>query len=111
MRRSRASLILTLAIAAVTATATIAFAATSNVGVKKSGSKYLWTPSSLNIKKGDTVKWSWSGKVPHNVTGKGFKSATKNKLTFTHTFTKAGTYTVVCTIHQALGQKMTIKVR
>jgi plastocyanin len=49
--------------------------------------------------------------VPHNVTGPGFHSTTTDSLTYSRKFTKAGTYTVVCTIHQALGQRMKITVR
>ena len=65
---------------------------------------------SLKIKKGDTVKWSWSGSVPHNVVGGGAKSKTGTKVTYSKKFTKAGTFTIVCTIHKALGQTMKITV-
>ena len=107
MRHLRAILVAALALAL---TATVAFGATKSVGVKKQGSKYKWSVSTLRIKKGDTVKWSWSGSVPHNVTGPGFHSKTSNKLTYSRKFTRAGSYKVVCTIHQALGQKMTVVV-
>lgn len=105
--RATAVLALVLVLAALSATA---LAATKPVGVKKAGSGYKFTTSSLHIKKGDTVRWSWSGSIPHNVTGSGFKSKTATKVTFSRKFTKAGTYKVVCTLHQALGQKMTIVV-
>ena len=96
-----------------TATALVVGAAlgdTKSVGVKKSGSKWHFTPSSLTIKKGDTVKWSWSGNTPHNVTGPGFSSTTGTKETYKHRFTKKGTFRVICTIHVKKGQKMKIKV-
>ena len=96
---------------AAAATASLALAATKNVGVKKAGTRYHFTVSHLTIKKGDTVRWSWSGSVPHNVTGPGFHSRTATKLTFSRRFTKAGTYRVRCTIHAALGQRMVITVR
>src|ERR1044071_7567421 len=108
MRRIRPTIALVLALALVALTATAALAATKSVGVKKSGSKYSFTASTPRIKKGDTVKLSWSGSVPHNVKGKGFASKTGTKVTFSRKFTKAGTFKVVCTLHQALGQKMTI---
>jgi plastocyanin len=89
-----------------------ALAATKSVGVKKDGSKWHFTSSSLTIKKGDTVSWHWKGKkYPHNVTGKGFHSKTAMTLTYKHKFKKAGSYKVVCTIHQGAGQKMTVKVK
>jgi plastocyanin len=91
--------------------ASAAFGVTESVGVKKSGKKWLFTPSAVTIKKGDSVKWSWSGKVPHNVSGPGFTSTTATKATYKRRFTKKGTFRVVCTIHAKKGQKMTITVR
>ena len=95
----------------VGASATVALAATKNVGVRKSGTHYLFSPRTLTIRRGDTVRWSWRGSVPHNVTGPGFHSRTAPRLTFSRRFTRAGTYRIRCTIHAALGQRMTIRVR
>jgi len=75
------------------------------------GVKRRNTPATLSIKRGDTVKWSSSGSVPHNVKGPGFTSKTAAKVTFSRRLTQAGTFRVVCTLHQALGQRMTIVVR
>ncbi len=111
MRHIRRTIVVLLALALVALSATAALAATKSVGVTKSGTKFKFNPASLSIKKGDTVKWSWSGSVPHNVSGPGFKSKTAAKVTFSRKFTKAGTYKVVCTLHQALGQRMTIVVK
>jgi plastocyanin len=91
-------------------TATVALGATKSVGVKKSGTKFKFSVATLRVKTGDTVKWSWSGNVPHNVSGKGVKSKTGTNVTYSHKFSKAGTYPVVCTIHQAAGQKMKVIV-
>jgi plastocyanin len=93
------------------ASATVALAATANVGVRKSGTRYSFTPSTLSIRRGDTVRWAWRGAVPHNVAGPGFKSRTANRLTFSRTFRSRGTFRVRCTIHASLGQRMTIRVR
>ena len=71
----------------------------------------FFSPKKLTVSKGSTVKWRWSGKIPHNVTAGGFHSKTSNKLTFSHKFVKAGTFKVQCTIHQSFGQKMTIRVK
>jgi len=103
-------LISLLAVAALTAAlvlSAVAFGATKKVGVKG----LSFSPKSLTIKKGTTVRWSWSGSLPHNVTGKGFHSKTANKVTFSHKFTKKGTYVIVCTIHKAAGMTMKIKVK
>jgi plastocyanin len=111
MRHVRAYFVAGLAVLIVAASASFALAATKTVGVKKVGTRYHWNPSHLTIQKGDSVRWSWKGSVPHNVTGPGFHSKTTNSLTYSRKFTKAGTYTVVCTIHKALGQRMKITVR
>jgi plastocyanin len=111
MRPTRILMLIVVLLLAVMLAATVAFASTRHVGVSHKGSKFHFTPSTLTIKKGTTVKWKWSGKIPHNVTGKGFHSKTASKLTFKHKFTKKGTYRVVCTIHEAFGQKMTIRVK
>jgi plastocyanin len=110
MRTRRIVTLVALFAVATALLASAALGVTKSVGVKKSGSKWHFTPSSLTIKKSDTVKWSWSGKTPHNVSGKGFTSKTATKLTFKHRFTKKGTFRVICTIHVAKGQQMTIKV-
>jgi plastocyanin len=103
---------LAVAVAAAAAfTASLALAATKPVGVKQVGTRYHFTVSHLTIHRGDTVRWSWRARVPHNVTGPGFHSRTANRLTFSHRFTKAGRYRVRCTIHAALGQRMVITVR
>jgi plastocyanin len=96
---------------AVMAMAGVALAATKSVGVKKAGSRWHFTTSNLTIRKGDTVRWSWSGKAPHNVAGPDFHSRTATKLTFDHRFTRAGTFKVVCQVHQGLGQRMNVIVR
>jgi plastocyanin len=111
MHHLRRTVVAALVLVLVAVTATAALAATKSVGVSKSGAKYKFTTATLRIKKGDTVKWSWSGSVPHNVKGPGFASKIGTKVTFSRKFTKAGTYKVVCTIHQALGQRMTVVVK
>ena len=111
MRHIRVVVLAALLGLIIAATASVALASTKSVGVKKAGTKYHFTVGTLTIKKGDTVRWSWSGSVPHNVKGSGFNSKTATKVTFSHKFSKAGKFPVVCTIHQALGQKMTVVVK
>ena len=109
-KRLIAVLALAAALAAV-AIAVPAFAATKSVKV---GPKISFGPKTLSIKRGDTVKFVWSGSLPHNVRiskgpQKGTISKVKTKGTASRRFTKAGTYTVVCDVH-APTMKMTIKV-
>ncbi len=57
-------------------------------------------PSTLSIKRGETVTWLWRDKgIKHNVTGSGFKSRTMASGSFSVRFTKAGTFNYHCTIH------------
>jgi plastocyanin len=72
-----------------------------------------FSPTTVSIKKGDKVTWKWTqGGVPHNVTpangNPGSKTSSKKGFTFTKTFTKAGTFKYVCTIHSNM--KMTVRV-
>ena len=103
---------------AVAVTATIGLAAavvpaqagsSKTVAVKNNA----FSPTSVAIAKGGKVTWKWTqGGVPHNVTpasgGAGSKTSSKKGYTFTKTFTKAGTFKYVCTIHSSM--KVTVKV-
>jgi plastocyanin len=112
----RAILMTLLAVAALAA-ASLAVAA-SGGAVPLKGTKTVkltsanrFSPKTVTIRKGSTVKWVWSGGF-HNVRGKGFKSKTTSTrgTTYRHTYRKTGSFTVVCTIHQAIGMKMKVKV-
>jgi plastocyanin len=99
----------TAAALAAGALAATAFGATKTITVKDN----VFSPTTVTVKKGTTVKWVWKGKAPHNVisTGAGkFQSKTQVKGSFSKKLTKAGTYKIVCSIHQP-GMKMTLKVR
>jgi plastocyanin len=105
-----------LATAAVAASLGVAVAvvpaqagSTKTVAVKNNS----FSPTSVKVKKGGKVVWKWTqGGVPHNVTpanGKpGSKTSSKKGFTFSKTFTKAGTFKYVCTIHSNM--KMTVRV-
>jgi plastocyanin len=85
-------------------------AASKTVQVKDN----LFTPTKLTVTKGTTLRWAWKGKAPHNVTvTKGpvkFHSSTMAKGSFQKKLTKAGTYSILCTIH-APNMKMTVTVK
>ena len=101
---------LAIAATALAAFAVPALAATKTV--KVSDNKF--SASTVTISKGSKVKWTWSGKNKHNVYQIGgpghFHSPThQGSGTFTHTFTKKGTYTFQCTYHA--DQNMKVKVK
>lgn len=105
-------LLVALPIAALSAVlATQALAATS----VKVGDDYFVRKGStptVTVKKGAKVTWRWAGRDMHNVAvTKGpvkFRSSYKSSGTYSKTMRTAGTYTIVCSIHQP---EMTMKLR
>ena len=98
------------AVAVVAAVMAIpALAATKNVSLRDN----KFGPTSLRVKRGTTVKFTWRGRNPHNVVvTRGpvkFRSSVKSKGTYSKRVTRRGTYRIVCTIH-APSMKMTLKV-
>ena len=69
------------------------------------------TPT-VTVHKGTKVTWRWTGNDTHNLAvTKGptrFRSSFKDSGTYSKTVRKAGTYTIVCTIHS--GMKMKLRV-
>ena len=71
-----------------------------------------FNPTSKTVAVGTTVTWNWTTPTTHNVTfADGPASGNKSSGTYTRTFNTAGTYTYVCTIHQAVGMTGTITVQ
>ena len=108
----RKLLIAVLVTAASAVLATQALAATRSV---KIGDDYFVRKGSVptvTVSKGTKVTWRWSGRDMHNVAvTKGpvkFRSSFKSSGTYSKTVKSAGTYTIVCTIHQP---DMTMKLR
>ena len=73
---------------------------------------FAFTPQRLTVKAGTTVTWTNNDSAPHTVTSSDgiSTSATTTSLfngsvnpgaTFSYTFTKAGTYYYLCTIHKS----------
>ena len=98
---------------------------TVNASIRESGLNFSFRPHALSIRRGDSVRWRWCPgtggcSAEHNVVGflegrTSFRhprnaSPTRgvSSGTYTHTFTRAGSYEVVCTIH---GFSMTLTVR
>jgi plastocyanin len=108
MKRLIALLVAVVAVAA--AIAVPAFAATKTVKV---GPGLRFGTSRLNIRSGDTVKFRWTGSLPHNVViTKGPKRGTISKVrtkgTVLKRFNTKGTYTIVCQIHAGMTLKLKV---
>jgi len=107
MKRLIALLVAVVAVAA--AIAVPAFAATKTVKV---GPERQFGPKSLSIRSGDTVRFQWTGKLPHNIIitkgpKKGTISGVRTKGVVLKKFNTRGTYTLLCQIHAG----MTLKLR
>jgi plastocyanin len=67
----------------------------------------------VRIHAGTTVTWRWTSRQSHSVLlRKGperFASPVRNRGTYQHRFTRAGTYRIVCSLH-APGMRMTVRV-
>jgi plastocyanin len=71
----------------------------------------FFSPASVTIAVGDTVTWHNSGQAPHNATADdgSFNTPTLNNgQSASHTFSQAGTFSYICTIHPQM--KGTIRV-
>jgi plastocyanin len=82
-------------------------AATRSVSIRDD----YYSPRSVSVSKNTTVRWVWRGSGRHNVVvGRGpatFRSPLKRTGTYSHKFTRRGTYRIVCTVHE----EMTMSVR
>jgi plastocyanin len=98
--------VIVVAISSVSALAAV----TQQVNVKDN----RFSVKHLTISKGGRVTWKWTGYLRHNVTvRKGpakFQSKTQVVGTFSHVFTRKGTYTLYCSLHPET-MKMTVVVR
>ncbi len=98
-----ALLALVLAVAAVPA-----FGATRSVRLVDNA----FAPKTLTVRKGDTVRFRWAGRQPHNVVsrrGVRFRSPVQRSGTFSQRVRRAGSYQLICEIHPGMG--MTLRVR
>ncbi len=77
-------------------------------GTKVAIKGFAFSPSSITVKKGDTVTWTNDDSAAHTVTTKGtnpesFDSGTlANGKSFSHTFKAVGTYTYICNFHSSM---------
>jgi len=84
--------------------------ASSTHAVSLSG--FSFHPSTLTIKRGDSVTWSWHiPKSEHNVTFHSTHSRTGSSGSLTVRFPNAGTFSYICTVHVNKGMKGKVVVR
>jgi plastocyanin len=84
--------------------------AASTHAVSLSG--FSFRPSTITIRRGDSVRWSWNirGKE-HNVTFRSVHSRTGSSGSLTVRFTRAGTFSYICTVHVNKGMRGKVVVR
>ena len=93
------------------AVAVPAFAATKTVKATESN---RWSPTSLKVRKGDTVRFTWNTEAPHNVRKTSGKGTVKGgnpirrvgKATFK--VPAKGTYKFICDVHPGT-MKITVR--
>ncbi|MGK8520512.1 plastocyanin/azurin family copper-binding protein [Nocardia asteroides] len=72
-----------------------------------------FSPAEVTVKIGDTVTWRFDDKVPHTVQGIGDKAMGINspiidKGEWSYTFTTAGTYRYLCSLHPEMRGSVTV---
>jgi plastocyanin len=63
---------------------------------------FFFSPASVTVAAGDTVTWRNTGQAPHNATADDGSFSTpdlNNGQSASHTFSRAGTFSYICTIH------------
>lgn len=115
------------ALGVTAATPALAQGKTIEVSMRNSP-KAIFSPATVNVKVGDTVKWTNPGIITHTVTFDPAAAVDKANValpegvapfdsgnleqdaTFSHTFTVKGTYKYVCKLHEAMGMVGTVIV-
>jgi plastocyanin len=126
MRRSRslALLVSCVAVVALLGVTTASAQAPKQPPAKVTVNDFYFSPTSVTIKSGRAVKWTWSSynSYPHDVhlkqgppglKNKGRFSTTTTAVTDAHfqrTFEVPGTYKFICTVHPS-EMKMTVTVK
>ncbi|HZU34101.1 MAG TPA: cupredoxin family copper-binding protein [Candidatus Angelobacter sp.] len=73
---------------------------------------FVFSPNTVTIAAGSTVRWTNHDDIPHNVVSddKSFKSKVLDTdEVFTYTFTKPGTYSYFCGLHPKMTGKIVVQ--
>jgi plastocyanin len=86
-----------------------AFAATQAVTM----AQYAFAPAALTVHVGDTITWTNQDQAPHDVTTTGGPVALHSPTlstgqSWTYTFTQAGAYSYICSIHPDMKALITV---
>lgn len=107
-------LLLLIGLAALAATAVLALAAPAPSATTVAVRDNVFRPETVTVRRGTTVTWRWQGRAPHNVVvtrgPQRFRSAVKTSGTYRRRLSRAGRYSILCTIH-APEMRMTVRVR
>jgi len=107
--------LLLAAVLAMALTATALAAARPVKHAKLDVDGFSFKPATLHVKKGTKVVWKWvdGSDIGHNIwVRRGpvkFHSRTMHSGTYSHVFTKAGTYFLYCRIHPWMTEKVVVK--
>ncbi|WP_313862267.1 cupredoxin family copper-binding protein [Mycobacterium sp.] len=81
-------------------------------GTAVSVANFSFSPGTLTVPAGSTVTWTFKDSTDHNVTADDKSFASKNSssgATYSFHFTKAGTYSYMCTIHPFMTAKVVVQ--
>jgi len=78
-------------------------AGTTTISVRDS----FFSPKSVSVSKGTTLRFVWAGHLPHNLIGPGANYGARVKGSVSVRATRSGTY--ICSIHR--GMKVSVRVR
>jgi plastocyanin len=110
LAQGRRALALLIAVIAVVACSAVAALAAASAQVKVADNYF--SVKRLTVGDGAKVTWKWTGVLYHNVTvlhgPARFSSRTQAAGTFSHVFSKPGTYTLYCTIHPKTMQMVVV---
>lgn len=73
---------------------------------------FSFSPATLTVPAGSTVTWTFKDSTDHNVTADDKSFASKNSssgATYSFHFSKAGTYSYMCTIHPFMKAKVIVQ--
>ena len=108
--RATTKLLTVLAMAAALAPMAPASAAVTDAAI----ADFAFSPNPVNVKVGDTVKWTNSDSSPHTVTadnGSFESDSLSNGGTFSQTFNQAGTFAYHCEIHPTMQGTVQVAVQ
>jgi plastocyanin len=99
--------------AATTSTPTSSSSAPAGGTVEIKMQNIQFSPPSVQVKVGQTIKWTNDDSVAHNVTAKAGASFASSNFsqggTYTFKATKAGTIAYVCTIHPGMAGTIVVQ--